>query len=182
MNSNRLKGSTGSAFIEAMIVVTIIVILLGLIIPNAVVKIQADKHRGTLQDIEIIAKACLEYIEENGKAPASGVQSGPLSPGNAFIRTLEEKNLTTFPIKDRWGNPIIVYSGSASAHFDCFRDDTDSGEDFIIVSYGGDGVEEGFHYDPANPQAGWFEVSCMSDFKRDLINWNGTWIRRPKPR
>jgi len=151
MNSNRSKGSTGSVFIEAMIVVTIIVILLGLIIPNVIVKIQNDKHGGTLQDIEIIAKACLEYIKENGEAPASGVQSGPLSPGNVFIRALEEKNLTTFPIKDRWGNPIIVYSGSASAHFDGFTDDIVSGEDFIIVSYGRDGIQEGFKYDPAYP-------------------------------
>jgi hypothetical protein len=179
-NSDMSKGSTGFPFIESMIIVTIIVIFIGLALPHVNVKIQKDKHRGTLKDIDSIAKACLEYIKENGEAPAAGVQNGPLRPGNAFIKTLEEKNLMTFPIKDRWGNPIIVYSGSASTHVDGFTEDMVGGEDFIIVSHGRDGMDEKFNYDRAHPQAGWFELVCMADFRKDLINWNGIWIRRPK--
>ena len=175
-----LKKTTGFKLIELMIIVSIIVIFSGLIIPYVIVKIQHNKIWGTIREINTVANACLAYIKENGEAPAAGIQSGPLTPGNAFIKVLEEKYLTTCSINDRWGNPLIVYSGSAVANFHVFTKDKVGKVDFIIVSYGHDRLDEGFIYDPANPEAGWFKVSSMADFKKDLINWNGTWIRRPR--
>lgn len=174
--------SGGSVFIETMIIVTVIVIIIGLLVPNIIVKVQKDKSEGTLQDIDLIAKACLEYIDEQGKAPASGIQNGPLESDSVFTKALEEKHLTICPIEDRWGNPIFVFAGSTAANFNGFAEGLISGEDFIIVSYGRDGKAEGFKYDPAHPHSGWFELDSMDDFKKDYINWTGNWIRRPKPR
>lgn len=164
-----------------MILVTIIVIIIGLLMPNFIVKIQKDKSKRTLQDIHLIASACLEYIDEQGKAPASGIQSGPLKEDSEFIKALQRKYLPACPIKDRWGNPIFVYSGLAAADFYGFTKDLVGGEDFVIVSYGRDGKAEGFIYDPAHPQSGWYELDSMDDFNKDHINWKGNWIRRPKP-
>lgn len=171
----------GSVFIEAMILVTIMVIIIGLLVPNVLVKVQKNKSKGTLQDIHLIARACLEYIDEQGKAPASGIQRGPLRKDSAFIEALEKRYLTDCPIKDRWGNPIFVYSGLAAADFNGFTEDLVGGEDFVIVSFGRDGKAEGFKYDPAHPQSGWYELDSMDDFDKDHINWKGNWIRRPKP-
>ncbi len=175
-----LKKTTGFKLIELMVIVSIIMIFSGLIIPNVIVKIQHNKVWSTVREINTVANACLAYIKENGEAPAAGIQSGPLTPGNAFIEVLEEKYLTTCSINDCWGNPLIVYSGSAVSNFHGFIQEKIGKVDLIIVSYGRDSVDEGFIYDPANPKAGWFQLSSMSDFKKDLINWNGTWIRRPQ--
>jgi hypothetical protein len=175
-----LKKSSEFKLIEVMIIVAIIVILSGLIIPNVIVKIQHHKIRSTIREINTLANYCLAYIKENGEAPAAGIQSGPLVPGNIFIKVLGDKHLMPYAINDRWGNPLVVYSGSAVSDFHGFIKDKAGKSDFIIVSYGHDGIDEGFFYDPANPKAGWFKVNSMADFKKDLINWNGTWIRRPQ--
>ena len=175
-----LKKTTGFELIELMIIVSIIVIFSGLIIPNVIVKIQHNKTLGTIRKINAVANACIAYIKENGEAPAAGIQCGSLVPGNIFIKALKEKHLTTCSINDRWGNPLIVYSGSAVSSFHGFTKGKVRKVDFIIISYGRDRIDEGFNYDPANPKAGWFKVSSMSDFENDLINWNGTWIRRPR--
>jgi len=163
-----------------MIIVSIIAIFSGLIIPNLIVKIQHNKIRDTVRVINTVADACLTYIKENGEAPAAGIQNGPLTPGNAFIKALEEKHLTIRSIDDRWGNPLVVFSGSEVAKFHGFSKDNVGKVDFVIVSYGRDRLDEGFIHDPNHPKAGWFKVSSMADFKKDLINWNGTWIRRPR--
>jgi type II secretory pathway pseudopilin PulG len=171
----------GSVFIEAMVLVTIIVIIVGLLLPNVFVRFQKEKSKGTLQDIHLIARACLEYIDEQGTAPASGMQSGPLREGSAFIDALENGYLTDCPTKDRWGNPLFVYSGQAGADFNDLTEDLVGNREFVIVSYGRDGKAEGFKYDPAHPQSGWYELDSVDDFDKDFINWKGNWIRRPKP-
>jgi hypothetical protein len=175
------KSLDGSVFIEALILVTIIVIIIGLLVPDVLVKVQKDKSKGTLQDIHLIARACLDYIDEQGVAPASGIQRGPLEKDSVFIEALEKRYLTDCPIKDRWGNPIFVYSGLAAEDYIGMDEDLVGAEDFIIVSYGRDGKAEGFKYDTAYPQSGWYELDSMDDFDKDYINWKGNWIRRPKP-
>lgn len=175
-----LKISRGFTLLELIIVVSIIGILAALITPNVIQKIQNGKQIGTMSDIKTIAKACLEYVAENDKAPAAGIQDGPLTPNSAFIKALTEKYLTTCPINDHWGNPLAVYSGSAVAHFSGFNKDMVGEGDFIIVSYGRDGQEEGFTFDPNNRRAGIFKVNTMADFEKDLVNWNGSWIRAPR--
>jgi type II secretion system protein G len=170
----------GFTLIELIIVVSIIGILIALITPNVIQKIQDGKQIGTMSDINTIAKACLEYVAENDVAPAAGIQNGPLTTNNAFIKTLTEKYLTTCPVNDHWGNPLVVYSGMSVANFSGFSEDMVEEGDFLIISYGRYGQPEGFTFDSDNREAGMFKVSTMDDFKKDLINWNGSWIRAPR--
>lgn len=175
-----LKKSSGFTLIELIIVVSIIGILLALITPNVIQKIQNGKQIGTMADINTIAKACLEYVAENDEAPAAGIQAGPLTSGNDFIKTITKKYLTTCPVNDHWGNPFVVYSGTAVAQFSGFTAEMVGKGDFIIASYGRYGEEEGFTFNPDNPEAGLFKVSTTADFQKDLVSWNGTWIRAPR--
>lgn len=174
------KKSRGFTLIELIIVVSIIGILLALITPNVIQKIQHGKQIGTMADINTIAKACLEYVIENDVAPAAGIQAGPLTAGNDFINTITEKYLTTCPVNDHWGNPYVVYSGKAVSQFSGFTAEMVGKGDFIIASYGRYGEEEGFTFDPDNPEAGMFKGSTVDDYKKDLVNWNGAWIRAPR--
>ena len=55
-------------------------------------------------------------------------------------------------------------------------------DDFVVVSYGRDGKEEDWLYDFNNPKAGLYEVVSLDDFDKDIVMWNGSWIRAPRLR
>jgi len=170
----------GFTLLEMMVVMAIIGLLVALITPNLLQKIQYGKQIGTMQDMNTIAKACIEYVVEHNAAPAAGTQNGPLSPGNEFIKALTEKILASCPATDKWKNPMIVYSGKAVASLLGLPDSMGDNSDFIIISYGRKGVDEHFTFDPSNREAGLFEPKTMADYDKNLINWNGTWIRAPR--
>jgi prepilin-type N-terminal cleavage/methylation domain-containing protein len=175
-----LKKQQGFTLLELMVVLAIIAILATLITPKILHNINYGKQIGTMQDIDTIAKACLAYAVEHNGAPAAGTQNGPLSPGNEFIKILIEKYLDSCPATDKWKNPLIVYSGKAVAGFPGFQESMVANSDFIIMSYGRKGVDEHFTFDPSNREAGLFESNTMADYDKNLINWNGTWIRAPR--
>jgi len=176
-----LKDRTGFTLLELMVVLTIIAILAALIAPRVFNNIQYGKQVGTISDIKRIADACLVYAVEHNEVPAVGTQDGPLTPANEFIKALTEKILTSCPSTDKWGNPLVVYTGAAVAHFPGFNESMAGKSDFIIVSYGRKGIDEHFVFDPNNREAGLFGSSnTMADYDRNLVNWNGTWIRAPK--
>ncbi len=174
------RKQAGFTLLELMVVLAIIGLLAGLITPSVIQKIQYGKQIGTMKDIGSIANACLEYVVEHNAAPAAGTQNGPLSPSSEFIRLLTEKYLTSCPSTDKWKNPLLVYSGKAVAGFPGFHESMISSSDFIIISYGRKGVDEHFTFDPSNREAGLFEPNTMADYDKNLINWNGVWIRAPR--
>jgi len=175
-----LKNQKGFTLLELMVVLTIIAILAALVAPKVLNNIQYGKQIGTMQDMKTIAEACKAYAIEHNEAPAAGTQDGPLSPGNEFIKVLIEKNLESCPVTDKWGNPLVVYTGAAVAHFAGFSESTVGKTDFIIVSYGRKGTDEHFVFDSNNREAGFFESKTMADYDKNLVNWNGIWIRAPK--
>jgi general secretion pathway protein G len=170
----------GFTLIELMVVLTIIGILIAFVGPNVLQKIQTGKQVGTMEDMRTIAAACLEYIVEFNEAPAAGTQDGPLLADGPFVKALTEKYLTKCPVKDKWGNPYVVYSGSAVSHVPGFTEGMVGKTDFVIISYGRKGVDENFIFDPDKIESGIFESRRMADYDKNLIIWNGTWIRAPK--
>jgi len=163
-----------------MVALTIIAILVAVLGPNVLQKIQTGKQVGTMEDMRTIAAACLEYVSEFNEAPAADKQDGQLQPDSEFVKALTEKYLTKCPTKDKWGNPYIVYSGLAVVHFPGFDESMVGKTDFLIISYGRKGVNEQFVFEPNQRESGIFESKTMADYDKNLINWNGTWIRAPK--
>lgn len=174
--SNKPRGFT---LLELLIVIAIIGILATAITPSVLNKIQEAKQKGTMRDIKTIADACIAYIVDNDEAPAAGSQEGPLIAGNDFIKAITQKHLTTCPVNDRWGNPFVIYSGTSVASYGGFTSSMAGLGDFLIISYGRYGVPDGFTFDPNNREAGMYKIEDQSDFEKDLVNWNGSWIRAP---
>ena len=174
------KNREGFTLLELIVVVAVVGILATLITPRIIEKIQDGKQLGTMQDMRTIAKACLEYAAINDEAPAAGIQNGPLSTGNEFITTITERQLAICPVNDKWGNPYIIYTGVAVASFSGMDAGKIGKGDCLIISRGRDGIEDGFVYDPKDPQKGMYRVSDKADYKNDLINWNGNFIRAPR--
>jgi prepilin-type N-terminal cleavage/methylation domain-containing protein len=174
-----VKKPKGFTLIELLVVVAIIGIIATVLVSYGPQYIQNAKQKGSMKDISALATACANYAAISGEAPASGIQEGILTPGNAFIMAVSPEHMPVCPIKDKWGNPLMVYTGVKTARIGGFTPEMVGKEDFIIISYGRDGVEEGFVYEPYDPEKGYFEIVTMADYGKDLINWNANWIRGP---
>ena len=88
-----------------------------------------------MKDIGTISTALADYITDNGITPT---QDGIYDENSEFYKALCPYYLESFPTKDPWGNNYLVYCGKAGngkyGIIDCASDD------FIVVSYGKDGV------------------------------------------
>lgn len=170
----------GFTLIELLIVVAIIGILVALLVPNAIIAIQKSKQKQTMNDIITIITACTDYITDHGEAPANGAQSGELVAGNAFINALAPTYVRSCPVNDNWNSPFLVYSGTSVADaYDIEEEDVSKG-DMLIASQGRHAEDDGWTYDPANPDSGLYRITSQASFENDLINLNGSWIRGPR--
>jgi len=53
-------------------------------------------------------------------------------------------------------------------------------DDFLVASFGRDKLKEASSFTADDPEAGLFVVSQSVHFNRDLVMWNGSWIRAPR--
>jgi len=177
------KKSKGFTLIELLIVVAIIGILAALLIPNAMTAMQKAKQKATMKDVVTISTAMTDYLTDNGVSYAG--QSSTYSQGDAFYRSICPFYLTVLPVNDAWGHGFEVYtrvaaqgiSGAAYLPATAFRDD-----EFVVRSFGRDGIYTAPPYNPAVPDAGFYTVTSMVDFNKDLAMWNGSWIVGPTTR
>jgi len=129
-----------------------------------------------MKNISVISKAITSYTMDNGYIP---VQSGSYDSNSTFYKELSPFYIKLLPIKDKWENGFRVWCGSdVNGNYGISGS---SGEDHLVVSFGSDKVkEDDFSFDAHSPEDGLFVLSRMSDFNKDLIMWNGHWIRRPR--
>ena len=161
------------AIVSALFVFIIILgIVAALVIPNLVTASEKAKHRTTMVDIANISQALSNYTMDYGTVPT---QDGEYDASSDFYDALSPSYVIDLPIYDRWGNNILVYCGTAC---DGKYGITDSSmDDFLVVSLGRDGIMEDWVYDENAPESGLFVLTGMADFDKDIVMWNGSWIR-----
>lgn len=165
----------GFTLIELLIVVAIIGILAALIVPNAQTAIQRAKQRAAQKDITTISGVIADYITDNGTAPT---QNGTYTASSSFYTSLCPLYIKVLPVTDTWGNNYYVYCGTAiDGNYGLSGSSSD---DFLVSSRGKDKALESFTYNSSDPEAGLFTISSKADFNKDLIMWNGSWIRAPR--
>jgi type II secretion system protein G len=171
-----LTKKRGFTLIEMLIVVAIIGILAALLIPNALSAIQKAKQKGTMKDINSIATALTDYVTDKGAAPT---QTGALASGSSFFTALSGFYLKVLPQNDQWGGAFMVWCGSAANS--CYGGVTGCGvDDFVVASQGRDKAATTIAFNPINPSTAYFNISGMTSFNEDLVNWYGSWIHAPK--
>jgi len=150
-------------------------VMAALLVPNAITAVQKAKQKSSMKDIAVISTSLADYVTDNGTIPK---QDGVYDSNSEFYKALCPFYLKVLPVKDKWGNNFRVYCGRACNGK--YGISGAVGDDFVVVSYGRDGKKDSWKFSPSNPGAGLFVVKNMEDFDKDLVMWNGSWIRAPR--
>ena len=134
------------------------------------------KQLNSMRKITFVNQAMTDYMTDFGVPPG---QSGTYTRGGEFDKTLSPFYIKILPVSDEWACNYRVYTGkSANGIYEGIEGCTD--KDIIIVSYGRDGKKETWKYNPKKPEAGLYELKSEEDYDKDLVIWNGNWIRAPQ--
>jgi hypothetical protein len=136
---------------------------------------QKEMQKNSMIDIVSIAVALADYITDLGVAPE---QAGTYEADSKLSESLSPFYIKTLPVHDGWDNLYRVYCGKVCNGIYEGISNCDSG-DFVIVSYGRDGKKEDWAYNSNEPGAGLYTIEGLEDFDKDLICWNGSWVRAP---
>lgn len=134
------------------------------------------KQLESLREVTFINQAITDYTVDCGIPPE---QAGTYTTGSQLNEALSPFYIKVLPINDGWEGGYRVYSGRAcNGVYDGIEGCTE--KDVLIVSYGRDGKRENWIYDPKKPEAGLYELKSEKDYDKDLVMWNGNWIRAPR--
>ncbi len=159
---------------ELVFAVAAAALILAVLIPLYLRAKDWATDRSTMADMRMFERAILRYIEAVGKAPTN--PNGVVQYQKPFFRELLPYLDFVRPV-DWWGYNYWIWTGAGAREYGI----TTSGRsDYLIVSTGRRGGRESWTYDPERPEAGFFTPRTAKDFDRDMVLWNGRFIRAPK--
>ena len=167
----------GFTLLELLIVVAVIGILASLLIPNTMSAIQKARQKGTMKDIHSLSTALADYVTDKGRAPS---HSGILTVSDALFRTLSGMYMKRVPYRDAWGNMLYVYCQTSVNSCWGSRITGAGYEDFVVGSIARDKRKANVVFNPAQPTSAYFNITGMTSFNTDIVNWNGVWVSAPR--
>jgi len=122
-----------------------------------------------------MSTAITDYVTDNGVTP---VQSGTYTASSAFYTALSPFYIKVLPLTDQWRTNFNAYCGIAvDGNYGITGA---AGDDFLVSSYGRAGTVESFTFSATSPEARLEVIRQSSDFNKDLVMWNDSWIRAPR--
>ena len=145
--------------------------------PSTTVKGQSDsteKMKNAATEIMLIATALVDYVTDHGEFSFKDFPF--LHKDSDIYNALCPDYVKSLPISDPWGKSYLVICGK-NIDGSLYGIPSGGGADFLIFSKGRDGEAENWIYDPENGAAGLYEGN---DPDKDIVLFNGTFIRAPK--
>ena len=173
VRTSRKKGFTVA---ELVLLAAVLAVLLAVFIPVYIRAKERATQKYTMADMHMWGEAITSYISDNSIAPTN--PRDVLTYKKPIIKELSPY-LKAIRIVDWWGHPFRIWTRKGVKQYGII---TNSEKDFIIASFGRMGLQEGWRYDPENPEAGFFEIKDFEDFDSDLVMFNNRFIRSPRPK
>jgi len=176
-DTTRMRAATprakGFTVAEALLLLFIAAVLVVLLVPRVNFARGRSAQRAALVDLDIWSDAVADYAADHGGPPPN--PHGPLHFRHPVLPLLAPY-LRAVRVFDLWGYVYRIWTGPGDEAYGLDR----GAGDYLVATYGYDGVPENWTYDPGDPEGGFFEPRAMDDIDRDIVIRNGVFIRRPR--
>ena len=159
---------------ELLLLILLITTIFYISVPIYNTAANRTAQKATMKDMTRWSQAIQLYYLENQTSPKN--PAGPLTFKKKIIRQLAPY-LNLMRLEDWWGGQYLIWIGKGISKYGIKMSESTN---FIISSFGEDGVMEFWWYDPQNRKKGEYKIKNNDDFKKDIIIFNGQFIRCPK--
>jgi len=160
---------------ELLLLILLIVLLLYLLTPVYITAVNKAAQKGTMKDMTRWSRAIQLYYLEHNTPPKN--PAGPLSFNKETIWQLTPY-LDLIRSDDWWGTPYRIWIGKGITKYGITTTKTN---DFIISSFGKDKLMEFWQHDTHQKErAQYYKIRNYKDFNKDIIIYNGKFVRCPK--
>ena len=163
----------GFTFVSLLLCVSAGGILLALLFPVYERARDTATLRQTLSDMAMWRDAMERYVSDHGAAPTN--PNGKVRYKKPILREMLPY-LDRVRSADWWGGNYWIWTGAGTQEYGL---SLTRPTDYLIVSLGKGCIRENWRFDPVHPRAGYFEINGPSDFEKDVILWNGRFVRTP---
>jgi len=164
----------GLTVIELCLLLAMASALLAVLVPEYNMAKERASQKCTIADMEMWNSAVSFYINDHSAAPAN--PNGPVSFDTLITKQLAPY-LEAVRVNDWWGYPFRIWTGENIREYGI---STRNEKDYIIASFGKEGHREPWRYDKNEPDSGCFDLSEPDDFRKDIVLWNGRFVRHPR--